>query len=57
MNIVNEDEITKLKRLDETLKTFLIGQDEAVDAVVRTLTRSRLSMIAKKKPIGSFLFL
>lgn len=57
VNIVNEDEITKLKRLDETLKKSIIGQDEAVDAVVRTLTRSRLSMIEKKKPIGSFLFL
>ncbi|MDR0859848.1 MAG: ATP-dependent Clp protease ATP-binding subunit [Candidatus Peribacteria bacterium] len=57
VNIVNEDEITKLRRLDETLKESLIGQDEAVDAVVRTLTRSRLSMISKKKPIGSFLFL
>jgi ATP-dependent Clp protease ATP-binding subunit ClpC len=54
---VNENEITKLKRLDETLKQSIIGQDEAVDAVVRTLTRSRLSMIEKKKPIGSFLFL
>jgi ATP-dependent Clp protease ATP-binding subunit ClpA len=57
VNIVNEDEITKLKRLDGTLKDIIIGQDEAVDAVVRTLTRSRLSMIEKKKPIGSFLFL
>jgi ATP-dependent Clp protease ATP-binding subunit ClpC len=57
VNIVNEDEISKLKRLDGTLKESIIGQDEAVDAVVRTLTRSRLSMIEKKKPIGSFLFL
>ena len=57
VNIVNEDEITKLKRLKGTLKESIIGQDEAVDAVVKTLTRSRLSMVDKKKPIGSFLFL
>lgn len=57
VNIVNEDEISKLKRLKSTLKESLIWQDEAVDAVVRTLTRSRLSMIDKHKPIGSFLFL
>ena len=57
VNIVNEDEITKLKRLKSTLKESIIGQDEAVDAVVKTLTRSRLSMVDKKKPIGSFLFL
>lgn len=57
VNIVNEDEISKLKRLDSILKHNIIGQDEAVDAVVRTLTRSRLSKVARKKPIGSFLFL
>lgn len=57
VHIVNEDEISKLKRLDTTLKSEVIGQDEAVNAVVRTLTRSRLSMITKTKPIGSFLFL
>jgi ATP-dependent Clp protease ATP-binding subunit ClpC len=56
-NIVNEDEITKLKRLDADLKQNIVGQDEAVDAIVRTLTRSRLSVINRKKPIGSFLFL
>ena len=56
-NIVNEDEITKLRRLAENLKKTIIGQDEAVEAVVKTLTRSRLSVITKKKPIGSFLFL
>ena len=57
VNIVNEDEISKLKRLKSTLKESIIWQDEAVDAVVKTLTRSRLSMINKGKPIGSFLFL
>lgn len=57
VNIVNENEITKLKRLDATLKTQIIWQDEAVDAVVKTLIRSRLSMISQKKPIWSFLFL
>lgn len=56
-NIVNEDEITKLKRLDGELKDQIIGQNEAVDNVVKTLIRSRLSVIRKNKPIGSFLFL
>jgi len=56
-HIVNEDEVSKLRRLAEGLKSTIIGQDEAVDAVVKTLTRSRLSVITHKKPIGSFLFL
>jgi len=56
-NIVNESEIDKLRRLAEELKKNIVGQDEAVDAVVKTLTRSRLSVIKYTKPIGSFLCL
>jgi hypothetical protein len=56
-NIVNEDEVSKLKRLDTELKDQIIGQDDAVNAIVKTLIRSRLSVIRKNKPIGSFLFL
>lgn len=56
-NIVNEDEVSKLKRLDTELKEQIIGQDDAVNAIVKTLIRSRLSVIRKNKPIGSFLFL
>ena len=56
-NIVNESEIEKLRRLDEQLKKNIVGQDEAVEAIVKTLTRSRLSVIKYTKPIGSFLCL
>lgn len=56
-NIVNEDEVTKLKRLDSELKKEIVGQNDAVENVVKTLIRSRLSVIKKDKPIGSFLFL
>lgn len=56
-NIVNENEIEKLRRLNAELKKNIVGQDEAVDAVVKTLTRSRLSVVKYTKPIGSFLCL
>jgi len=56
-NIVNESEIDKLRRLSDELKKNIIGQNEAVDAIVKTLTRSRLSVIKYTKPIGSFLCL
>lgn len=56
-NIVNESEIEKLRRLDGVLKAKIMGQNEAVEAVVKTLTRSRISVMHKAKPIGSFLFL
>ena len=56
-NIVNESEIEKLRRLDAELKNNIVGQDEAVEAIVKTITRSRLSVIRYTKPIGSFLCL
>lgn len=54
---ITDDEINKLKSLDTHLKTLVLGQDEAVDAVVNAIKRSRLSAYEHKKPIGSFLFL
>ncbi len=56
-SVVTESEITKLQRLKAHLNTKLLGQHEALDAVVKTLQRSRLSVVEKNKPIASFLFL
>jgi len=56
-NVVNQSELAKLKLLDKELKWHVFGQDNAVQAVVKTLTRNRLSVIEKNKPIWSFLFL
>jgi len=56
-DVVTESEITKLQRLKANLDGKILGQDEAVAAVVKTLQRSRLSVIERNKPIASFLFL
>jgi len=56
-NVVNQSELEKLKLLDKELKGHVFGQDDAVLSVVKTLTRNRLSVIEKHKPIWSFLFL
>jgi ATP-dependent Clp protease ATP-binding subunit ClpA len=50
-NVVNQSELEKLKLLDHELKNHIFGQDDAVKAVVKTLTRNRLSVIEKHKPI------
>jgi ATP-dependent Clp protease ATP-binding subunit ClpE len=50
-NVVNQSELTKLKGLDKELKGHVFGQEKAVEAVVKTLTRNRLSVIEKNKPI------
>ncbi len=51
----NENE--RLKELEAELKNQVIGQDEAVEAVVRAIKRGRLGLRDPKRPIGSFLFL
>jgi len=56
-NVVNESEIEKLKRLNEDLSNKIMGQENAVSVIVKTITRNRLSVIEKNKPIWSFLFL
>ncbi len=56
-NIVNESEVKKLQRLDQDLQKKILWQSEGVEAIVKTITRNRLSVVNKEKPIGSFLFL
>ncbi len=52
---IQETEFKKLSNLDSRLKTRIIGQDKAVEAVVRAIKRNRVGISPKKKPV-SFLF-
>lgn len=52
-----EGEREKLLRLEETLHSRVIGQDEAVLAVANAILRSRAGIADPNRPIGSFLFL
>ena len=47
----------KLLDLDKALKTRVIGQDEAVEAVADAVLRSRAGIRNARRPIGAFLFL
>lgn len=47
----------KLIKLDENLRSVVIGQNQAVSVVVEAIKRSRAGLKDQKKPIGSFLFL
>jgi ATP-dependent Clp protease ATP-binding subunit ClpC len=53
---IREDEYKRLNELDKRLKTHLIGQDEAVDAVCAAIRRNRVGIAAKHKPV-SFIFI
>jgi ATP-dependent Clp protease ATP-binding subunit ClpC len=54
---MEEKEATKLLRMEEELKNFVIGQDAAVTTISKALRRSRADLKDPRRPIGSFLFL
>ncbi len=54
---VVEAESSRLKVLPELIKNKVIGQDEAVDKVVKAIQRNRVGLKDPNKPIGSFIFL
>ncbi|MFZ2886369.1 MAG: AAA family ATPase, partial [Minisyncoccia bacterium] len=52
-----EEEAEKLSKLEEQLKSRIIGQDEAVQKVADAIKRSRAGISDPHRPVGSFLFL
>ncbi len=46
----------KMKNLADDLRAKVIGQEEAVAKVAKSIRRSRAGLKAKERPIGSFLF-
>lgn len=49
-------DIERLKEMNARLKTKVIGQNEAVEAVARAIRRNRAGFDEGNRPIGSFLF-
>lgn len=54
---LTEEETTKVLKMEETIQSKLIGQEEAVKKVCRAIRRSRADIKDPNRPIGSFLFL
>ena len=52
---IQEQEFERLAKLEERLKTHIVGQDEAVHAVSAAIRRGRVGISAKHKPV-SFIF-
>src|SRR2546422_7204776 len=52
-----EGEIQKLVRMEERLARRVIGQDDAIPAVSKSVRRARSCLSDPDRPIGSFLFL
>jgi len=54
---MEQKETEKLLKMEDELKSRVIGQNEAVVAISKALRRSRADLKDPKRPIGSFLFL
>ena len=54
---MTEAEKTRLQRLEQELHERVVGQDEAVRALSRSVRRSRNGLGSPNRPVGSFLFL
>ncbi len=57
VNRVAEAESNRLAELPNLIKGKVIGQDEAVQKVIRAIQRNRVGLKDPNKPIGSFIFL
>lgn len=53
---VGSTEANKLKHMQETLTSKVIGQNDAVEKLVKAIKRSRVGLKDPNKPIGTFLF-
>ncbi len=54
---VQKAETERLRTMDEVLRRRVIGQDEAVETIVKAIRRSRLGLRDPHRPIGTFFFL
>ena len=54
---VTSGESERLLRVTEELRVRIVGQDEALDVIGRSLRRARSGLKSPSRPIGSFMFL
>jgi len=57
LNKLKQSESNKLSKLTSIVKKSIIGQDKAIEKVVKSIQRNRAGLKDPKKPIGSFIFL
>ncbi len=57
LNKLKQSESNKLSKLTSLVKESIIGQDKAIEKVVKSIQRNRAGLKDPKKPIGSFIFL
>jgi ATP-dependent Clp protease ATP-binding subunit ClpC len=54
---LESDEAEKLRSMEETLRQWVVGQEDAIDLISRAIRRSRLGVSNPQRPVGSFILL
>ncbi|WP_341663692.1 ATP-dependent Clp protease ATP-binding subunit [Blattabacterium cuenoti] len=57
INKIAQAEMKKLSKMIDILREKIVGQDEAVEKIVRAVQRNRTGLKDPNSPIGSFIFL
>jgi ATP-dependent Clp protease ATP-binding subunit ClpC len=57
VNRVAQSESEKLLKMEDALRSVIVGQDEAIVKLTRAIRRTRAGLKDPKRPIGSFIFL
>jgi len=54
---IAQEESQRLLKMEEELKSQIIGQEEAIQAISKAVRRARAGLKDPRRPIGSFIFL
>jgi ATP-dependent Clp protease ATP-binding subunit ClpC len=54
---LSEEESARLLDMEKELHNYIIGQNEAIEAISKAVRRARAGMKDPRRPIGSFIFL
>lgn len=57
MNKIAQNEQERLLSLEEALRKQVVGQDEAIEVLSKSIRRARSGLKDPRRPIGSFMFL
>jgi ATP-dependent Clp protease ATP-binding subunit ClpC len=57
VNAIKEEELERLTRIEEELHRRIVSQEPAINALARSIRRSRAGLKSPNRPAGSFLFL
>jgi ATP-dependent Clp protease ATP-binding subunit ClpC len=57
VNQLTDEETERLLRMEEVLSKRVVGQDEAIHSIAKSIRRARAGLKDPRRPIGSFLFM